>query len=148
MTSARIPAIILVMTETTAAVACRPTPTIPGSTDSDVTADEFLKPAHPPGTIDHGNGITQVFDEDGNERWYRNGLRHRDGDKPAATWSNGDQSWYRNGRHHRDGDKPAIVYADGTQEWWVDGRLHRDGGKPAYISWDGREEYWLNGKRQ
>ena len=141
---------------------------IPGSTDTGVTAAEFMIDTSPH-AIDHGNGITQVFDEAGNEHWYRNGVRHRDGDKPAIVlndgslfwyrdglvhrsgdkpaviWYNGTLYWYRNGELHRDGDLPAIVQADGSEYWYRDGVRHRDGDKPAVVYSTGGEEYWRDG---
>ena len=74
---------------------------IPGIEDQDTTADEFLNTA--PRTIDHGNGVTQVYDGYGNESWYKNGKRHRDNGLPAVIYRDGSQAWWVNGKHHRDG---------------------------------------------
>jgi hypothetical protein len=101
------------------------------------------------------------------EEWYKNGKRHRDGDKPALVsrkreewWVNGkhhregdlpavvdDQSkfWYKNGILHREGDLPAAVNG-GNQIWSKYGKFHREGDKPAIILGD-RQEWWVNGKR-
>ena len=120
-------------------------PKILGSTDTDVTADEFLCDYVGPRTIDHGNGITQEFDEDGNEFWYRNGVRHRDSDLPATVCADGAQYWYQNGLCHRDNDLPAIICSDGTMEWYRNGLHHRDSDKPAMILRS--TQYWYQNGR-
>ena len=60
----------------------------------------------------------------GTQRWYQNGQRHRDGDRPAVIWADGNQEWYQNGRLHRDGDRPAILWAGGRQ-WYQNGVFQR-----------------------
>ena len=60
------------------------------------------------------------IDEDGTERWYRNGRRHRE-DGPAIIYADGSEFWYKNGKLHRE-DGPAIIYAGGTKEWLRNGR--------------------------
>ena len=122
---------------------------IPGSEDQDVTADEFL--SHGPRTIDHGHGITQNFSRDGDEFWYKDNVRHRDGDKPAVIMISPTDGvrysyWYRNGKVHRDGDKPAITASNGTMEWYRDGKIHRDGDLPAIVQADG-SEFWYKSDR-
>jgi len=101
----------------------------------------------PPYAENFGDGITHIVTADGSEFWYRNGLRHRDGDLPAITKANGDQHWYRNGLEHRDGDKPAVVNADGIQVWYQNGVVHRRGDKPAFTRPDGYQAWWFYGKR-
>ena len=57
--------------------------------------------------------------ENGLERWYLNGERHRD-DGPAVEWADGGFEWYVNGECHRE-DGPAIEYPDGNGSWWING---------------------------
>ena len=33
----------------------------------------------------------------------------------------GTQRWYSNGIQHRDNDLPAVIYKDGTQIWYING---------------------------
>lgn len=61
---------------------------------------------------------------DGTRCWLRNGVRHRDGDKPAVI-GNHYRAWYINGCFHRDGTKPAIIYQDGSLRWYTYGRFQR-----------------------
>lgn len=106
-----------------------------------------------------------------NQRWYKEGKLHRDGDLPAAIWPNGRQQWYKNGEIHREGDKPAVIYAVGslfvnvdndieyiersflgynedcTQKWYKFGKLHREEDKPAVIWANGIREWYEEGKR-
>jgi len=134
------------MTETRTVVALPSPPQICGCTDTDTVRGEFLTQApHPVQTIDHGHGITQVFDGEGNEYWYRNGKFHKDNDLPAITWADGTQLWFRNGRLHRDNDLPAVIYACGTQKWFRNGNLHRDNDLPAIIWSVGDREWYCNG---
>jgi len=76
--------------------------------------------------------------------YYINGKLHRDGDNPAVE-SQSFNKWFRHGLLHRDGDLPAVV-DDLQYEWWVNGKRHRDGDKPAYD--DQRTEtkqWWVHG---
>lgn len=81
-------------------------------------------------------------------RWYRNGVPHRDFDKPAVVDADGTLMWYRNGRLHREGDMPAVTRADGTHMWYRNGRIHREDDEPAVIWADGTQEWWLDGELQ
>jgi len=108
---------------------------IPGSTDADVDSSEFITVPRLGQTIDHGNGITQTFDEYGNEIWNKDGKHHRDNDLPAVIYHNGSKVWYRNGLVHRDNDKPAVLWYDGSAYWYQDGVNTRSGGKPAIIGY-------------
>ncbi len=54
-------------------------------------------------------------------RWYKNGLLHRDGDKPAVMYNNGSKEWYKNGELHRGKGQPACVYSDGSKYWYKNG---------------------------
>lgn len=65
---------------------------------------------------------------------YKNGLLHSFDDQPAISLDNGtNKFWYRNGYRHRDGDKPAVVKGEKYMEWWVHGRLHRYDYKPSIV---------------
>jgi antitoxin component YwqK of YwqJK toxin-antitoxin module len=80
--------------------------------------------------------------------WYKDGLLHRDDDKPAIIYVGGDKLWFQNGKLHRDGDKPAGIHEDSTiKEWYQNGECHRDGDKPAVIHSDGYKEWYKNGER-
>ena len=57
----------------------------------------------------------------GDEVWYKNGKRHRDGGKPALILPNGEKQWFKNGKRHRDGDKSAVIHPNGRKEWWKNG---------------------------
>ena len=71
--------------------------------------------------------------------WYRYGVCHRDGDRPALVKRSGSRSWYKNGVLHRDDDLPAVVFVSslhgvGIQmRWYLNGVWHRDGDRPALI---------------
>ena len=106
--------------------------------------------------------------QDGSRVWYKNGVYHRDDDKPARIYATGTLVWFKNGQIHRDGDRPARIYEDGALNWFKNGQHHRDGDKPAQIGmtgylgwyksglqhrvtgpaviWPNKEEaYWING---
>ena len=65
------------------------------------------------------------------EEWFKDGMEHRDNDKPAEIDYRKDGSvfsklWYKDGMKHRDNDKPAeIIYRkDGSvksEEWYKNG---------------------------
>lgn len=55
------------------------------------------------------------------------------------------QSWWENGVRHRNGDKPAII-GDGYLAWWVHGEQHRSNHLPAVIHDNGILEYWEDDK--
>lgn len=80
----------------------------------------------------------------GNFFWQnQNGLRHRDGDKPASIGAYGNLEWRQHDKLHRDGDLPAVIYTDGTLQWWKNGQLHRFV-DPAVIYSHGELEWWVN----
>ena len=81
----------------------------------------------------------------GDQKWYKNGLLHRDNDLPTVIESNGDQFWYQHNLLHRDNDLPAIILNDGTQYWYQHNLLHRDNDLPAVIWWDGDQFWYKNG---
>ena len=79
------------------------------------------------------------------EQHWRNGVPHRDDDKPAYVGVCGAQMWFQDGERHRDGDKPAIIYADGTQVWCQHNKMHRDGNKPYMVYSDGTQVFHRGG---
>jgi len=88
----------------------------------------------------HDNGIVRQ------EKYYKNGGLHRDGDKPSIEGYHEDgtinlRQFHKYGKLHRDGDKPAMVWYDvsGTrysEKYYKDGLYHRDGDKPAWVEYD------------
>jgi len=71
------------------------------------------------------------------QEWYKNGLQHRDGDKPAKVGPGEYRAWYKHGVMHRIGG-PAEIYK-GTEIWCEDGEYHRVDGPavvcPIYTGW-------------
>lgn len=107
---------------------------------------------HVDGLLDGGDDDAPAVDVgEACREWWRRGVRHRDGDRPAMrTQQPGkdgeslvvDERYYRRGVLHRDGDQPAISITQhrlGTAAvarhlaWFVDGKSHRDGDRPALI---------------
>ena len=83
---------------------------------------------------------------DGSIGWYKNGIRHRDGDKPASILKNGTCQWWKNGQVHRDGDMPSWIGSFGSLIWEKNNRRHRDGDKPALMGVNDQLEWYKNGK--
>ena len=77
---------------------------------------------HNPGEYDE-----PVIDKYGNQRWYREGFVHRDGDQPAVIGASGNQYWFKEGKCHRDGDLPAVIWASGYQAWYREGNVIETG---------------------
>ena len=70
----------------------------------------------------------------GLSRWYKDGLLHREGDNPAEIICS-KYSWYKDGLLHRDNDKPAIINTEFgvyTEKWYIKGQLHRDNDRYAW----------------
>lgn len=59
-------------------------------------------------------------------------ILHRE-DGPARVYKNGQEEWYINGKRHREGG-PAFVN-ETFEEWFCEGKRHREDG-PAFISKD------------
>ena len=76
------------------------------------------------------------------QRWFKDGMLHRDFDLPAVVRADGDQEWFRAGTRHRDGDMPAVVRANGHREWFSDGKRHRDGDMPAIMNMNSTHQEW------
>ena len=85
--------------------------------------------------------IKQETDEDGNVRYYKNGLLHRE-DGPAIEYVSGYKSWFFDGKLHRE-DGPAVTYISGSSFWYINGQFHRVDG-PAVELINGYKEYWIN----
>lgn len=71
-----------------------------------------------------------IYDNNGNEVYYKNGILHRE-DGPAYVM-NQNKKYYVNGVKHRD-DGPAIERANGEYSYYVNGLLHREDGPADYI---------------
>lgn len=79
------------------------------------------------------------------QRWYDNGILHRNNDLPAISKTNLWKKWYKNGMVHRENDKPAIIYDSGRQEWWYNDKEHRENDKPAIMTY-GCQQWFYDGE--
>jgi hypothetical protein len=96
-------------------------------------------------SIDNYSGIYDT--EYKRYEWFKNTLKHRDHDRPAALWSSGIFEWYQYGMRHRDHDSPAVIYPSGCYEWYQNGELHRDKDQPAAIWSYGTRHWYIMGER-
>ena len=55
--------------------------------------------------------------------WYKNGLIHRENDKPAFEYFDGGKFWYINGKRHRENDKPSVEFPWGGKIWYVNDKF-------------------------
>lgn len=62
---------------------------------------------------------------DGTKKWYKEGLLHREGDKPAIECGIY-KIWYKEGKIHRKGDMPAVEYKSGWKMWYKEGKLREE----------------------
>ena len=92
------------------------------------------------GRFHRGWGLPAVVSKRGYRAWYCRGVLHRQFG-PAAKDPDGTRLYYKHGLYHREGGKPAVIRPNGRMEWWVDGVKHRDGDGPAVITGDGGL-YW------
>jgi hypothetical protein len=78
------------------------------------------------------------------KREYKNelGQLHRT-DGPAIEWDNGEKRWYIDGLRHRE-DDPAVERSDGGKEWYINDKCHREDG-PAVEYRNGSKDWYLNG---
>jgi len=94
----------------------------------------------------------------GADKWYQEGMLHRDNDLPAIISRDGVQQWFQNDLRHRDKGRPAVVFPNGEKWWCKEGRLHRGNDLPAVIFpdhyyrdnlyfWKGREFIFKNGEK-
>lgn len=91
--------------------------------------------------IRHEIDAPAVIDEDGTQRWFKDGVPHRV-DGPAVYHPiTGKSHYIQNGRPHRE-DGPA--YIDGEcKRWFINGDLHREDG-PAIDS-HGKQRFFIRG---
>lgn len=81
--------------------------------------------------ISHRDGDKPAVEyANGYREWWVEGQLHRDPgpdgeDRPACITQDGDLYYYKNGVIHRDGDKPAVISSVG-QNWRKNGEYHRD----------------------
>src|SRR3990167_9929300 len=54
-------------------------------------------------------GSMEYINEDETEYWYKNGVLHRENDKPAIIWFDGSKQWWKNGLRHRENNQPAGI---------------------------------------
>ena len=125
--------------------------------------DQYYKRFYPDNVVVY-NGYRSISQKiKHTEIWYKDGVKHRDDDKPsyilyANCGVNYDKLlWYKKGVMHRDGGKPAYISFSNSQSeiklvamYYVHGELHRVDG-PAVEYYDHnekviRKEYYLNSK--
>ena len=58
---------------------------------------------------------------------FLNGNLHSFNDEPAVIGADGSKQWYKNGVRHREGDEPAVI-SNGNLYWYKDGELRRENG--------------------
>lgn len=98
----------------------------------------------PEGTIIHRtDGPAMINTNTGDEYWYRNGKRHRDGDRPAIDGKIV-KAWLIDGKRHRDSGPAIRNYQTGYEAYYQNDRLHRVGG-PAVTYENGDYAYYYNG---
>jgi hypothetical protein len=86
-----------------------------------------------------------VEHDNGTKEWFKNGLRHRDGDLPAIEHYDGTKVWFQNGQIHRDGDSHAFE-SHYEKKWYKKDFLHRENG-PAVEDNEGNQEYYFMGNK-
>lgn len=76
------------------------------------------------------------------------GKLHSFNDNPAYS-SLGINKWYKNGVLHRNNDLPAYIEEQFVLKWYNNGKIHRDNLKPAvkYVHENIAEEFWVNGEQ-
>ena len=62
------------------------------------------------------------------EEWYKHGLKHKINGYAVKIikddWIR--LEWWKDGVLHRDGDKPAVIDSNGIMEWWIEGELKKN----------------------
>jgi hypothetical protein len=101
-------------------------------------------PVSPELMASYNDGSRTETDVNGSLVWMKDGVYHREGDKPAFIDFDGSLVWYKNGKEHRDGDKPAYIDADGTLVWYKNRLNNRDRDKPAVINANGTLVWFKN----
>lgn len=135
----------------------------PWKDSKDLEGNDLIKEYYPNNVEVNYKKKTYMNDTEASYiEWTKNGLRHRDDDKPAfVNYSDlifkqkQSENWYQNGELNRNNDKPTIIgyYENGQvyeEKWYRNGELHRDNEKPAIIRYnkDGSralERYYENG---
>ena len=89
-----------------------------------------------------------LVDKYGTKRWYKNGLLHREQDKPAIIYENGDKEWWINGKRHRENDKPSVIWVNDPKCWQKNSEYHRLLGYSIYhngYKWIVKDKWLTNG---
>ena len=71
------------------------------------------------GTGNLGNGM---IDKGSSKVYIKNGQKHRI-NGPAETHLNGYEAWFKEGVMHREGGKPAVTHPNGSTEYWENGKF-------------------------
>lgn len=81
-------------------------------------------------------------DNIGNKYHYNEkGLLHSMNDEPAVILESGVEKWYKDGVLHRD-NNPAIIIPGYEMQYYCMGKKHRENG-PAIVNIE-YQEYWIN----
>ena len=91
------------------------------------------------GVLHRENGAASIDFDDGIYEWYHLGKLHRFKGPAIINYSQGSKSWYQYGKPHRK-NGPAVEENNGVKEWWVNGKLHREDGPAVEIS---NLKFWL-----
>lgn len=85
-----------------------------------------------------------ILDRIGNKYHYNtNQILDSLNDEPAVILESGIQKWYCNGLLHREDDQPAVIIPGYELQYYFMGKKHRENG-PAVMNIE-YEEYWING---
>lgn len=78
---------------------------------------------------------------DNTEKWYQNGVLHRENGAASIDFDDGIYEWYHLGKLHRFKGPAIINYSQGSKSWYQYGKLHRKN-EPAYITSYCKVWYW------
>jgi hypothetical protein len=69
------------------------------------------------------------------DAWYDiNGKLHSSGDKPSlVNIKDKSESWWKHGLRHRDGNKPALITSDGSKVWYINNLFVSEDYKGIFI---------------
>jgi hypothetical protein len=95
--------------------------------------------------VDVKNNIIEYRDSLDNYYYSINNLLQSVDDKPAIIIRDYEEQWFKDGLLHRDNDKPAIS-SEVDRQWLQNGKYHRDLRKPAFISVEEGMEFWFEGE--
>ena len=76
------------------------------------------------GTIQCTQAMEYVKNINGVKSWLQDPISNR-GNIQFTELPNGTKEWRKNGLLHRENDKPAIKKANGDKKWYKNGQLHR-----------------------